>query len=139
MSQWSSGYNVDLGYTYGYYRETSPAWLNYVATIKGVACPEGNWRYLELGCGQGVGLLIYAAMYPDHEFLGIDFNPVHIAHARALSVDAWLTNVRFEEADFVEVAQDWPADWGQFDYITAHGIYTWLAEPVRAGLVGAVD
>ena len=139
MSTWSSGYNTDLGYTFGYYREISPEWLDYVALTKGVMPPTGAWRYLELGCGQGYGLTLLAALYPDHDFLGIDFNPVHITHARSLATAAGLTNVRFEEADFLAVAQSWPADWGQFDYITAHGIYSWLSHDVCEAIVTAID
>jgi SAM-dependent methyltransferase len=135
MSTWSSGYNTDLGYTFGYYREISPEWLDFVALSKSVTPPAGAWRYLELGCGQGYGLLLLAALNPEHDFFGIDFNPVHITHARTLATAAGLTNVRFEEADFAALASDWPADWGQFDYITAHGIYSWLHPDVCAAIV----
>jgi SAM-dependent methyltransferase len=139
MSIWSSGYNTDLGYTFGYYREQSPEWLNFVAWAKAVTAPAGAWRYLELGCGQGYGLVLMAGLNPDHEFLGIDFNPVHIAHAQALAHAAGLTNIRFEEADFVALGQDWPAAWGKFDYITAHGIYSWLDHQVCQGIVQTLD
>lgn len=138
MSQWSSGYNVDVGYTYGFYREFSPNWLDYVATVQGVQPPTGKARFLELGCGFGFGLILLAGMHPDHEFIGIDFNPVHIAHGRKLAMEAGLTNIRFEEADFVELAQDWPASWGTFDYVAAHGTYTWLGKPVRDAMVQVI-
>lgn len=36
MSNWSHGYNVESGYTFGFYREMSPVWLDYVARHKGV-------------------------------------------------------------------------------------------------------
>ncbi|HEY9887957.1 MAG TPA: class I SAM-dependent methyltransferase [Candidatus Obscuribacterales bacterium] len=139
MSTWSSGYNTDLGYTFGYYREIAPEWLDYVALTKSVTPPTGAWRYLELGCGQGYGLALLAAINPDHDFLGIDFNPVHITHARGLAQAAGLTNVRFEEADFLATAQAWPTAWGQFDYITAHGIYSWMSPEVCAAIVQTVD
>ncbi len=100
-----------------------------------MASPSGQWRYLELGCGHGVGLVLLAALHPDHDFFGIDFNPLHIAHGRSLAAAAGLTNVHFEEADFVDLAKEWPAVWGKFDYVTAHGIYSWLAEPVRKSFV----
>ncbi len=135
MSIWSSGYNTDLGYTFGFYREQCPEWLDFVGWVKGVTPPEGTWRYLELGCGQGYGLLLTAAANPDHDFLGIDFNPIHISHARRLAEIAGLNNVRFEEADFIELAKAWPADWGRFDYAVAHGTYTWLAHEVCQALV----
>lgn len=138
MSQWSSGYNVDVGYTYGFYRELSPHWLDYVATVQGVSSPTGNARFLELGCGYGFGLALLAGMYPDYEFLGIDFNPIHIAHGRKLVAEAGLTNVRFEEADFVDLAQKWPHAWGLFDYVAAHGTYTWLGKSVREAMVQTI-
>ncbi|MBK7002200.1 MAG: class I SAM-dependent methyltransferase [Rhodoferax sp.] len=131
MATWSSGYNIELGYTYNAFRELAPEWLNFVAVQKGVAPPGREWRYLELGCGQGIGLLLLAALNPANEFLGIDFNPQHIAHARALAADAQLNNVRFEEADFCALAKNWPVTNGQFDYVVAHGVYAWLHGAVR--------
>lgn len=138
MSDWSSGYNVEAGYTFGYYRELSPAWLDYAATIEGYATPPGQWRYLELGCGYGFGLILLASIYPEHEFVGVDFNPQHIAHARRLASSAGLTNVTFEEADFLDLARDWPDTWGQFDYIVAHGIISWLSSTVRKAIFQAI-
>ena len=39
MFDWSHGYNVSTGYTYGYYRELAPNWLDFVAAIKGLLPP----------------------------------------------------------------------------------------------------
>lgn len=139
MSEWSSGYNVDIGYTYGYQRELSPTWLDYVATLHSLSAPTGEWRYLELGCGQGLSILLTAALHPTHEFLGIDFNPQHIAHAQSLAAAAGLTNVRFEEADFFDLADNWASEWGKFNYITAHGIYTWISEAGQSALRGTIE
>lgn len=140
MADWSSGYNVETGYTYGVYKELAPNWLNYVATLKGFTPPSGTQlRYLELGCGYGVGLVLLAALHPDFEFLGIDFNPLHIAHGRKLAEEAGLSNIQFEEADFLDLAELWPMAWGRFDYITAHGIYTWLESPVRDAFVKTIQ
>jgi SAM-dependent methyltransferase len=139
MSDWSSGYNVDVAYTHGFYKATAPAWLNFIATFDGVSSPRGDWRYLELGCGNGFGLILLAALHPDREFVGVDFNPTHIAHGRGLAEDAGLSNVWFFEADFVDIAQEWPKDWGQFDYIVAHGVIAWLTLPVRKAVIGTID
>ena len=35
MSDWSHGYNVSLGYTYGFYRELAPDWLDLCTRISG--------------------------------------------------------------------------------------------------------
>ena len=139
MSDWSHGYNVSLGYTYGFYRELAPDWLDLCVQVAGYAAParrgSGEFRYLELGAGQGLGLALLAAANPEGEFLGVDFNPEHIAHANALVASGGLTNVRFVEGDFAALAQQWPDDFGQFDYVTLHGIYSWVQHPVRRSLV----
>ena len=134
---WSHGYNVSGGYTFGFYRETAPDWLNFAALLNGYRVPDtsGAFRYLELGCGQGFGLCLLAATYPEAEFLGIDFNPEHVAHARELARSAGLRNIRFEEADFSELARRWPADFGQFEYAVLHGIYSWVPEALRQAIV----
>ncbi|HEY1077143.1 MAG TPA: class I SAM-dependent methyltransferase [Fontimonas sp.] len=138
---WSHGYNVSSGYTYGFYRELAPDWINYGALLHGHRVPDasGAFRYLELGCGQGFGLCLLAASYPQAEFIGVDFNPEHVAHARDLAAAAQLHNVRFEEADFSVLAQQWPEDFGRFEYVVLHGIYSWVPVPLRQALVRSLD
>ncbi|MBB1075097.1 methyltransferase regulatory domain-containing protein [Rhodoferax sp. 4810] len=131
---WSHGYNTSVGYTFGYYREMSPAWIDFALRLQGYAAPTGKKRrYLELGFGQGLNLILLAVANPDIDFLGIDFNPEQVAHARKLA--AGIKNVRFEEADFLNLAAHWPADYGQFDYAALHGIYTWVSPELRQAIV----
>lgn len=141
MSSWSHGYNVSAGYTYGFYRELAPDWLNFGALLHGYRVPDaaGPFGYLELGCGQGFGLCVLAASYPQGRFLGVDFNPEHVAHARELAQAAGLRNLRFEEADFSGLARKWPDDYGRFDYAVLHGIYSWVPAPVRQSLIRCLD
>jgi len=138
MDDWGAGYNVELGYTHGFYRETAPGWLDCLAALKGVAVSSGR-RFLELGCGYGYSLILFAGLYPDYEFVGVDFNPAHIAYAKRLAVEAGLGNVRFEEADFVDLATEWPSHWGQFDYVVAHGIISWVAPEIRHSIMRILD
>jgi SAM-dependent methyltransferase len=143
MSDWSHGYNVSLGYTYGFYKELAPDWLDFCARVAGYTPPSrsasGAFRYLELGSGQGVGLCLLAAANPDGEFVGVDFNPEHIAHSNGLAIAAGLTNIRFIEGDFAALAANWPEDFGQFDYVTLHGIYSWVPIPLRQAIVRCLD
>jgi len=142
MNPWSHGYNTDVPYTFGYYRETDPRWLDFAALITGFwppqPAPDRPLRYLDLGCGQGFGLCLTAALHPEMEFVGIDFNPTHIAHAEGLARRAQLANVRFIEGDFVELGRAWPTELGLFDYVALHGIWSWIAPQVREGAVAAV-
>lgn len=127
---WMRGYYIEDGYTYNYHKETSPSWLRWVALLKGVSAPAENFRFLDLGCGQGNSLITMAAHHPESEFIGIDFYPQHISHARYLASSAGLTNVRFIEADFLELSHS-PKNLGEFDFVIAHGITSWVSEEVR--------
>ncbi|MEM3580867.1 MAG: class I SAM-dependent methyltransferase, partial [Candidatus Bathyarchaeia archaeon] len=136
MADWAHGYNVEVPYTYGYYRETSPQWLRWATYLGGRKPPSGKRiRYLELGCGQGFNLLLHASSHPSMEFLGIDFNPSHIAHAEELVRLSGLTNVKFVEGDFLELEKEWPKEYGTFQYVVLHGIWSWVSKDVRKALI----
>ncbi len=133
------GYDASAGYTYGFCPEMAPDWLDLAATMAGSApakaSDEAPFRYLELGCGQGMGLCLLAAANPQGQFVGVDFLPEHVNHGRAVAQAAGLTNIQFSNGDFVALAQQWPAAFGQFDYVTLHGVYSWITPPVRTALV----
>lgn len=142
MTDWTHGYNIEQGYTYGVYRELAPDWMDVCAMLAGFVAPSegalGRLRYLELGCGQGFGLCLIASAYPEIEFVGVDFSPEHIAHARGLASTAELNNVTFVEADFLDLAHAWPAELGRFDYVVLHGIYSWVPAELRHAIVGCL-
>ena len=142
---WGHGYYTSVPYTTGFFRETAPNWLDFAALISGQAPPrqqEGDaFQYLDLGCGMGFGLCLMAALYPEGQFVGVDFNPDHIGHASSLAEALQLTNIRFLEADFLSLPQK-PAllgiednGRGAYDYVVAHGIATWVAPAVREALL----
>ena len=139
---WQHGYYAADGYTYGYYREMTPTHLAWAALLQGEVMPLQRFRYVDLGCGQGFNLILLAACFPDSQFLGVDFMPSHVRHARKLAEEAGLTNICFVEADFMQLAQS-PASLrdtvgceldGQVDYAVAHGIASWVSPTVRASL-----
>jgi SAM-dependent methyltransferase len=141
MTVWSDGYNADTAYVHGFYRELSPDYLAYTCLVNGVRPPRVDrpFRYLELGCGQGLTLNILAATHADAHFVGVDFNPLHIAGARRLADNAQLTNIDFLEASFRDYADrslGHPA--GQedgFDFIVLHGVYSWISRENRQAVV----
>lgn len=149
MSGWSDGYNADIAYTHGAYRELSPGYLAYVCLLNGVRPPRTDrpFRYCELGCGQGMTLNILAATHPHGRFVGIDFNPLHIAGARRMAEEAGLANVAFHERSFQDVAAGngaagaLPAtETGDgFDFIVLHGVYSWISPENRKAVVDILD
>ena len=133
------GYFSGGGYTFDAQSESSPERLAFLALLNRHRPPEvaGPFQLLELGCGQGVQLCLQAANYPQARFLGIDFNAEHIAHARSLAAASGLENIRFEQADFLELEQAAGGciARGAFDFTVAHGILSWVSPAVRLSVM----
>jgi SAM-dependent methyltransferase len=134
---WSHGYVTDQLYTEGFYRELAPSWLNYVAVLNGCHPRpiEGEFAYLELGCGLGQSTNLLAACYPRASFYGVDFNPGHIANAELVARQAGIGNVRFLERSFDELET---AELPAFDFIGLHGIYSWVSPPIQAAILRVI-
>ncbi len=140
MIGWGSGYVTDITYMTGYYRQQSPAMIALGCLLGGVASPmpgpDDPLSYLELGCGQGFGAMVLAASNPHWRVTAIDFNPAHIAAARAWAAEAALDNIRFIEADFATLAEDpLSAEVPQADFVSLHGVWSWVPASVQAGIV----
>lgn len=137
---WGEGYITDVAYTPGYYPHQSPLHLQLACLLGGVAGidigQETSLSYLELGCGFGFGALMLAVSNPAWRVIGIDFHPAHIATARELAAEAGVTNATFIEADLATLASDPVArDIPPADVATMHGLWSWVADPVRDGIV----
>lgn len=136
---WQHGYHADGTYTCGFYRELAPAWLDFASLLKGHRSPRRHsaepFRYLELGSGMGLGLCLLAATHPEGQFIGIDFHPDHVLHSRRLSEALQLSNIQFVEDDFLRLSEDSVELCGQYHYVVAHGIATWVVKPIRQALL----
>jgi ubiquinone/menaquinone biosynthesis C-methylase UbiE len=75
-------------------------------------------RVCDLGCGEGVALMLMAEAYPASRFTGVDICAESIAHAREAARRRRLTNVEWICCDAVRLGED--ANMARrFDYITA--------------------
>lgn len=90
------------------------------------AAPE-RARVLEIGCGNAANLIAMAAGLPGAEFVGVDYASDPIASAKETVSELNLKNVRVHHADICELADDF----GEFDYIIAHGFYSWAPDAAR--------
>jgi SAM-dependent methyltransferase len=131
---WAEGYVTDLNYTASVCQQLSPTYLQFVAALSGMSAPdpEQSFTYCELGCGFGTTLLLLAANYPHGQFIGIDGNVAQIQRARDIAKRAGLGNVMFLDAEFADLAD---LDFPQFDFVTLHGIWTWVDATARADIV----
>ena len=111
---------------------SQPDFLASVARLRGLQSATVNQaRVLELGCAGGQNLLPLADRYPGARLVGIDLSGNQISAARQVVDDLGMTNVEFRQQDILEL----DASLGTFDYIIAHGIYSWVEEPVRDKLL----
>src|SRR5882672_9372717 len=128
---WSHGYVTDAPYADRFHRELSPAWLDYVAALRG-ARPrrlDQSFCYLELGCGFGTSSVVHAGAFPHAEFHACDFNAAHIEGGRRLAEALGIGNVHLHEAPFAALPLHELPD---FDFIVLHGVYSWVTPEVRA-------
>lgn len=107
---------------------THPDHLAVIATLFGMApAPPGHCRVLELGCGDGGNLIPMAYELPHSEFTGIDLASRPIRQGREDIECLGLRNIELIEGDLADFA---PRN-GPFDYIIAHGLYSWVPADVR--------
>ncbi|MGN5373305.1 methyltransferase domain-containing protein [Sphingomonas hankookensis] len=131
---WTDGYITDIAYPGFFYKEMQPLWLATTATVRGFSAPEvaGAFEACELGCGTATNLLVAAACHPHARFTGVDFNEAHLAIARKAADACGLRNVTFVHADFAAFGR---ANTRQFDFVTSHGVWSWVAPRQRAALM----
>ena len=109
--------------------QTHPDRLSTMARFNGMFTADaGSCRMLEIGCGDGSNLLSIAYALPESRFVGIDLSDVHISKAEDARQHLGLTNVSFIRADVTAVSA---ADIGEYDYIVAHGLFSWVPDVVR--------
>lgn len=96
------------------------------------AAPD-DCRLLELGCGDGGNLLPMALTLPQSTFVGVDLSPSAIARGRDTAAALGLDNVTLVEGDLAAL----PGGLGTFDYVVSHGVYSWVPDAAREGLMAA--
>jgi methyltransferase-like protein/SAM-dependent methyltransferase len=111
---------------------THPNRLAAIATLLGLSpTPVEQCRVLELGCASGGNIIPMAYGLPGSEFVGVDFAIRQIEQAQAAVQTLGLTNLRLEHRNILDIG----SDFGRFDYIIAHGVYSWVPQPVRDRLL----
>lgn len=108
--------------------QTHPDRLATLATLFGMTpAAVDHCRVLELGCGDGGNLVPMAFGLPTSQFVGIDRAAQPIAKGQAMIAALGLTNIELLRLDLNEVGRGL----GVFDYIIAHGLYSWVPPEVQ--------
>ncbi|MEO8594034.1 MAG: PqqD family peptide modification chaperone [Candidatus Solibacter sp.] len=113
-------------------RQTHPDRLAAIARLFGMRpAPVTQCRVLEIGCGDAANLIPMAYHLPGSRFTGIDLADSPIAEGRRAAADLDLSNLDLRVADLCAFGEGE----GEFDYIVAHGLYSWVPAPVRDRLL----
>ena len=112
--------------------DTHPDYLRAIAQLYGVAAaPMAACRVLELGCAGGGNLLPLAWYFPGSQCTGVELAQGHVNEANGLILELRLNNVRVLHRSITDSMDDL----GEFDYILAHGVYSWVPRPVQDRLL----
>lgn len=124
-----------LDYDYTAYAQTHPDRLATVAALFGVDAPSpATSRILEIGCGDGANVIPMADRWPGASIVGCDLAARPVARGNAIIGDLQLGNIQLRVEDLREL----PEDLGSFDYIIAHGFYSWVPPAVREALMAMI-
>ena len=115
------------------YSASHPGNMAVIATLFGLS-PTAleQCRVLEIGCAGAENLFPLAIAFPNAQFVGIDYSQVQITAAQATQKELQLNNIEFHCENLSKVDAK---TLGQFDYIIAHGIYSWLPSEEQPALL----
>lgn len=108
------------GYTNHIVQEWLPALDGVVEKLRRGA------KVADVGCGHGISTVIMAEAFPNSSFVGFDFHPESIHHAKQNADEAGVSNVSFETA----LAKDVPAD--NYDFVAMFDCLHDMGDPEGA-------
>lgn len=126
----------ELGYKSMPFPYTTPATLEAYAALVGVSAPNPkNARVLELGATYGGNIISQALFNPDATFVGIELSQEQVEKGNEVIANAGLTNVSLIQSDIASIG----SEIGTFDYIIAHGVYSWVDDGVKEALLRLIN
>jgi SAM-dependent methyltransferase len=116
--------------------QTHPDRLAVLATLFGMRpALVDKCRVLELGCGDGSNVIPMALALPESRFVGIDLAAAPVSRGRALVEALGLRNIDLRRHDLVDMLGTSTDPTETFDFIIAHGMYSWVPREVRDALL----
>ena len=133
MSTSTQNYSYDeVPYKSYPYRQTHPERLATMAVLMGLTpTPIQRARILEIGCASGGNIIPMADLLPESEFVGVDLSQRAIQDGKQLAEEIGLKNITLRQANLKDIGPDW----GEFDYIVSHGVYSWIPDDAQHALM----
>ena len=126
----------ELGYKSYPFPFTTPAYLEAYGTLVGLKPPAAKTaRVLELGATYGGNIISQAAHNPEATFVGIELSQDQVEKGNKIIGDAKLDNVSLVQGDILNFDESM----GTFDYIIAHGFYSWISDEMKDKLLDIIS
>lgn len=126
----------ELGYKSMPFPYTTPATLEAYAALVGISAPNPKTaRVLELGATYGGNIISQALFNPDATFVGIELSQEQVEKGNEVIANAGLINVSLIQSDIASIG----SEIGTFDYIIAHGVYSWVDDGVKEALLRLIN
>ena len=124
----SSDFYDQLPYDSSSFSDTHPDDLYAVGRLFGMQpAPAQHCRVLELGCATGGNIVPMAYYLPDSEFVGVELSDYQAGLAQDWIGQLGLANIQIHALDIMQIERQF----GVFDYIIAHGVYSWVPPAVQ--------
>ena len=126
----------ELGYKSYPFPFTTPAYLEAYGTLVGLKPPTAKTaRVLELGATYGGNIISQAVHNPEATFVGIELSQDQVEKGNKIISDAKLENVSLLQGDILNFDESL----GNFDYIIAHGFYSWISDKMKDKLLDIIS
>ncbi len=117
------------------YAASHPETLAVTGRLRGLRFSNlESCRVLELGCAMGGNLIPMAYGLPGGRFVGLDLSGTQIAEGKRRVRALGFSNIELIEADILSASESL----GEFDYIICHGVFSWVPETVRQGVLDVI-
>lgn len=126
----------ELGYKSYPFPFTTPAYLEAYGTLVGLNTPSAKTaRVLELGATYGGNIISQAVHNSEATFVGIELSQDQVEKGNKIISDAKLDNVSLIQGDIMNFDEAL----GTFDYIIAHGFYSWISDEMKDKLLDIIS
>ncbi|MDX2050318.1 MAG: class I SAM-dependent methyltransferase [Rickettsiaceae bacterium] len=110
------------------YPQSSPIHLRTIGGVFGLNAPDlANARILELGCAAGGNIIPFAYMYPNSKCVGVELSKNQVEQGTNLIEKLGIKNIELKHMSITDIDESF----GEFDYIIAHGVFSWVPRLVQ--------
>ena len=122
----------ELLYKSNPFNYTIPALLEAHGRLYGLTPKDSRKaKVLELGSSFGGNIITQALYNPEAEFVGIDLTAEQVKKGNEVIKKIGLKNIKLIEKNILDINEDF----GKFDYIIVHGVFSWVPDIVKEKII----